>query len=80
MGVLLGANGSLESTLKAIKSAHRAVSLSLVTGKDYTGIIVGPPGDTYVVLRPGIDPTASDESFDVMVMYSAVATVQVVKV
>ena len=74
METLLGADGTIKGTFRAIHAAKRQVQVTTLDGKSIYGLVAGPPGDAYVVLRP---EGSDDEKFDVMVLFSATVTVHV---
>jgi hypothetical protein len=72
---LLGADGSLQGTFLAIKAAKRIVTISLLGGETQIGLVTGEPSTTYVVLRRDEKDNSGDA--DILVLYAAMATVQV---
>ena len=73
---LLGASGTLQTTFEAMKGSKRMAELLLHGGQKERGFVVGSPTSAYVILRP--DPSSDVDTFDVMVMCSAIQTVRVV--
>ncbi len=71
---ILGPSESLRGAFDAAAKAKRMVTISLLTGKNVAGVPVGSPTDTFVVVRPS---GGDDGSFDVLVMYQAIASLTV---
>lgn len=68
---LLGAGGTLKSTLEAIQAANRQVSILLLTAKGYTGWVFRV-GEDWVVVR--LDSENRSDTSDVMIPFRAIAS------